>query len=96
MHLKPQGEITIINFLNKQVGKTFVNNQGVNVLPQSIRKFVSKWLISKSIVLPGKGFFTELKNEKNNFALGKYKAELKLVNYEGGVKTIWIFHGDYY
>ncbi|MBU1663341.1 DUF916 domain-containing protein [Patescibacteria group bacterium] len=91
VHLKPQGEIKIFNIFGKTVAKISVNEKAGNVLPESIRKFKSTWEKKESISAKGKGFFAELKNEKNNFAFGKYKAELVLVGFKGGVKNIWVF-----
>ncbi|MBU0619860.1 MAG: hypothetical protein V1768_01785 [Patescibacteria group bacterium] len=90
VHLKPLGEIKITRMFGKEMSKFLVNEKGGNVLPNSIRKYKSAWEKNKGSVVQDKGFFAELKNEKNNFAFGRYKAELKLVNYQGGAKIIWI------
>ncbi|MDI6602777.1 MAG: hypothetical protein QME57_01480 [Patescibacteria group bacterium] len=91
VHLKPRGEIQIVNLFGKQTAKIPVNLVGGNVLPESIRRFQSSWEKKNGSLAKGTGFFAELKNEKNNFALGRYKAELILVGFEGGVKSLWIF-----
>lgn len=91
IHLKPQGEIKISNFFGKEIGKVSVNDKGGNVLPESIRKFKSVWGNKDGIFKKGSGFFEELKKEKNNFSFGRYKAELILVGFEGGTKSIWVF-----
>lgn len=90
VHLKPQGEIKITNIFGKKMTQILVNDKGGNVLPNSIRKFKSVWEKMQGSTIQNKGFFAELKNEKNNFAFGRYKAELKLINYGKQVKTVWI------
>lgn len=73
IHLKPQGEITIKNFLNQPVKILEINSTGRAVLPQSIRKFQITWgqlQVSK--------FFTNLIQEFNYLIPGKYLAELNL------------------
>lgn len=91
VHLKPQGEIKISNIFGKTIAKVSVNEKGGNVLPESIRKFKSIWEKKDTVFEKGKGFFAELKKEKDNFAFGKYKAELILVGFDGGIKSFWIF-----
>lgn len=43
VHVKPTGNITIKNIFGNTVGVLTVNAQEGNVLPDSIRKFVSEW-----------------------------------------------------
>lgn len=90
VHLKPQGAIRITNLFGKRVIDVLVNEKGGNVLPVSIRKFTSSWEKKDTVLAKDKGFFAELKNEKNNFALGRYKAELILSGFEGGIKNFWV------
>jgi len=86
--VKPEGEITIKNIFGKVSAVLPANKSKGNVLPQSVRKFEIIWEkiqeeenkeINKTKEdTEKKGFFEELKNEKENFAFGKYTAELDL------------------
>lgn len=89
VHLKPEGEIGIINIFKKIVDTLPVNKRRANVLPESIRKFETSWKIKgvdekRVILAPEEGenffgkFIREFKNEKNNFAFGKFLAQLNL------------------
>jgi hypothetical protein len=94
--VKPAGEITIKNIFGKVSAVILANRTDGNVLSQSIRKFETVWekieeteadekapLDSEDVT--GQGFFEELKREKDNFAFGRYTAELKL---EAGAEKI--------
>ena len=82
--VKPAGEITIKNIFGKTLVVLPANETEGNVLPQSIRKFKVEWnpneteIINKTETTEKKSFLEELKNEKENFAFGKYTAELDL------------------
>ena len=87
--IKPEGEITIKNIFGKVSAVLPANEVEGNVLPQSIRKFKVIWKkiqedekdekTDKAEEDTGKkGFFKELKNEKDNFAFGRYTATLDL------------------
>lgn len=91
VHLKPQGEIQISNMLGKTTAKVSMNEKGGNVLPESIRRFKSVWEKKEGVLEKGEGFFTELKKEKDNFGFGRYKAELILAGFEGGMSSFWVF-----
>ncbi len=43
VHIKPHGTIEIKNILGKKVATLRVNDQGANVLPNSIRRFENSW-----------------------------------------------------
>jgi hypothetical protein len=43
VHIKPHGTIEINNILGKNVATLRVNDQGANVLPNSIRRFENSW-----------------------------------------------------
>jgi len=43
IHFKPKGEITIKNIVGNEAGRATVNEAGGNVLPDSIRKFDTRW-----------------------------------------------------
>ena len=87
--IKPEGELTIKNIFGKVSAVLPANEVEGNVLPQSIRKFEVIWEkiqedeeVEKTDTTEEdtekKGFFEELKNEKDNFAFGRYTAELDL------------------
>ncbi len=82
--IKPEGEIIIRNIFGKTSAVLPANKVEGNILPQSIRKFEVEWnpteteIIDETETVEKKGFFEELKNEKDNFAFGRYTAELDL------------------
>jgi len=83
--IRPEGEITIKNMFGKTLAILPANRSEGNVLPQSIRKFEIIWEkedkedSSKEETAEDKeGFLTGLKREWNNFAFGRYTAELNL------------------
>lgn len=89
VHLKPEGEIEIIDVFGKIIASLLVNKRRANVLPESVRKFENKWETrykgAKGLILEAKtkenfleNFIREFKNEKNNFAFGKFFAQLNL------------------
>lgn len=83
VHLRPEGAISIKNIFGKEVASIDVNRRkigaGANVLPDTVRHFDASW--EKISALPdsgGEGFLDKLKKEQDNFALGKYIANLEL------------------
>ncbi len=90
VHVKPQGSLEISDMLGRKSKIVLVNDAGGNVLPGTARKYQSFWTkkptvdaegypLDEALYRPPKaGFFKELKNEANNFALGKYKADVTL------------------
>ncbi len=62
IHFKPKGEIRIKDWAGKEIDSVKVNEELGNILPDSVRKFTSKWA-------PQQSWF---------FPIGRYKAELKL------------------
>ncbi|MCK4892047.1 MAG: hypothetical protein KAS78_05250 [Candidatus Pacebacteria bacterium] len=99
VHLKPQGEIVIKDILGRISASIDVNKRkigsGANILPSTIRHFESSW-IKNDIEKEPRGFLEKLKAEKQNFALGRYKANLNLV-YGSGNESVqasivfWVF-----
>jgi hypothetical protein len=86
VHIKPAGTIKITNFFGKKTAEILVNiakdpNGKLmpvgNILPQGARKFESIWTGSGSEKSP-KGFLEKVKHEKDNFAMGRYTADLDL------------------
>lgn len=88
--IKPVGELKIKNLFGFTAATLDANSQNGNVLPKSIRKFSVVWFGKSQntsvVITPSKekaeeskqGFFTAVKNQWHNFALGPYKAELNL------------------
>ncbi|MCK4454216.1 hypothetical protein KAU51_02620 [Candidatus Parcubacteria bacterium] len=90
--VKPEGEITIKNIFGKVAAFIPANRTDGNVLPQSIRRFETTWekidededkKTETEIETDEKGFIQGLKREKDNFAFGRYTAELNL---ESGIE----------
>jgi len=79
IHLIPQGEINIKNIFDREIAKVLVNEKGGSVLPNSIRRFEAVWSKKGAPTLSTGGFFSGLKNEWNNFAFGRYRADLNLM-----------------
>ncbi len=86
VHIKPAGKIKIKNLLGQTKDEILVNiaiqpngeEEPVgNILPQSIRRFENSWKKGEKTEAPN-GFFEKVKYEKDNFALGRYKADLSL------------------
>ena len=79
VYLKPTGLINVTSLFGKVVGHLSVNNDGGRILPRSTREYQAVWQRAESV---GDGFWNELKNEWQNFGLGRYRADL-IVDYEG-------------
>lgn len=81
VHLRPTGTITIKNMFGSTVDSFEVNPSLGATLPNSIRRYEATWekrpITQTSGSFIGK-FFSEYKNEWNNFAIGKYTAQLSL------------------
>ena len=78
VHFKPTGTIKITNLFGRKAAEIPANPIGGNVLPHSIRRLESTWVKDSKAVV-GKTFMSELTNEWNNFAIGRYKAELNML-----------------
>lgn len=80
--VKPEGEIVIKNIFGIKAKTLNANNVEGNVLPRGgIRKYEVVWLKDASDFkeIEGiKGFFNKAKYQWNNFALGRFTAELNL------------------
>lgn len=84
VHIKPSGYIKIKNLFGKTTAELPVNlakgpdgkwRPVGNILPNSIRKFSAKWGPAEKSL---SSFWDKVKYQKNNFALGPYKAKLLL------------------
>lgn len=78
--IKPTGNIVFKNIIGLTAAKISGNPVEGNVLPNSIRKFETIWQ-GKDGSIPPKNqgnFFTKVGYEWNNFAFGRYNAELSL------------------
>ncbi|MBU1032663.1 DUF916 domain-containing protein [Patescibacteria group bacterium] len=74
VHIRPEGDIIVRSMFGSIADKIPANSRRAAVLPDSIRRVEAAW--AKTFDMEQGGFFTELKNEWNNFALGRYTAEL--------------------
>jgi len=99
VHLKPQGDILIKNIFGGESAIVEVNKPkigtGGNVLPDSIRRFEASWIKKEIGESEPTGFLEKLKAEKDNFAFGRYKADLVLDYGTQGKKsqatlTFWV------
>lgn len=89
IHIVPQGEIHIKDIFGREVDKRLINEKGGSVLPSSVRRFETTW--NKQNVpafSSAEGFFSKLKREWNNFALGRYTANLDLMYGYGGSNMV--------
>ncbi|MFA6475037.1 MAG: hypothetical protein WCV88_02420 [Patescibacteria group bacterium] len=82
VHIRPSGTITIQNIFGKTVKTLDINTVGSATLPKTARSYQTVW--EKAPVLHTTNnwlgqFWEELKNEKDNFAFGKYTASASLV-----------------
>lgn len=77
VHLRPEGTVQIRNVFGSTVAKVPANPRQAAVLPNSIRRFESVW--AKTFEEERGGFIAELQNEWKNFAIGPYKAEVKVL-----------------
>lgn len=85
---RPLGDITIRNMFGSVTKIVSANRGAGNVLPESIRRFDSAWVTAggpKAEDFQGdikqpefKNFFDAVKYQWNNFALGRYSANLRV------------------
>ncbi len=86
VHVKPTGSIVIKNFLGRVVTKLPFNADGVSILPNGTRRFLTTWSKKEDSpvepwndTLYSSGFISSLKAEFENFAFGRYTAEIQAV-----------------
>ncbi len=82
VHLRPTGAITISNMFGHVVDTVQINQQKGATLPKSIRKYDALWERAQVKATTGNGwskFWSEYRNERLNFGIGKYKAALSMV-----------------
>jgi len=87
-HVKPLGDLLVSNSIGRTSKILPANPVDGSVLPKSIRKFETSWVhagppinekVEESLVKPPTDFWGAAKYQWQNFALGKYKAELSIV-----------------
>lgn len=84
VHVKPSGMITIRNLFGGVAAEIPFNSQDGNLLPKTKRKYEDIWYKDLQFYDVGaasdsnQSFFDKLKLEWNNFALGYYKATVKM------------------
>lgn len=94
---KPIGDLVIKNMFGGTTKTIPTNSDRGNVLPKSIRRFTSTWFGAEENSKLPKGFFNQVRYEWNNFALGRYTANLNLVYGNSTDQTayahtaIWVF-----
>ncbi|MBD3252015.1 hypothetical protein GF380_06240 [Candidatus Uhrbacteria bacterium] len=74
VHISPRGTLVVRNLLGSVVERLPANPNKSRILPNSIRRIQSGW--AKTLEEKQGGFFAELTNEWNNFAIGKYTASI--------------------
>lgn len=77
IHVKPMGTVLIKNMFGSIAGQVSVNEAGGNVLPKQIRKFEASWVKNPNAV-NANTFWGKYRQEKENYAFGKYSAEMNL------------------
>ncbi len=78
-HLRPTGNLFVKNWWGKQVASVVINGDFKSVLPHSIRRFEFAWGgTGGAIKKEDLGLIEGLVQEWQNFAIGKYKANLVL------------------
>jgi len=77
VHVKPMGTILLKNMFGSVAGQVAVNNAGGNVLPEQIRKFNPEWVKNPNAV-GATSFWGKYRQQKENYAFGKYIADLTL------------------
>lgn len=77
VHVKPMGTILLKNMFGSVAGQVAVNEQGGNVLPDQIRKFEASWVKNPNAV-GATTFWGKYRQQKENYAFGKYSGELTL------------------
>lgn len=73
VHVRPEGSITITNMFSKKTAVVPFNEAKGAVLPKSIRRFEETWSKNNDSASSG-GFWSEIRAEWQNFALGSYTA----------------------
>lgn len=94
-HFRPRGTLVIRNVLGSVVARVPANPKRSAVLPNSVRKVYAVW--ASTLDIPSGGFWTEVRNEWRNFALGRYTASVD-IQYGSQNKTLevepsafWVF-----
>jgi hypothetical protein len=95
VHLKPSGSILIKNMFGSVAGKVAVNETGGNILPDQIRKFDASW-VKNANATGATTFWGKYRQEKENYAFGKYTADLMLAYGTAGktlnaTASFWVF-----
>lgn len=81
VHVKPLGEIVVRGMFGNEATRVKVNEEGGNVLPNSVRKFTTVWGDESQPA----GFFARYAQQKEDKLFGKYTAELTLVYGSGKI-----------
>lgn len=77
VHVKPIGTVLVKNMFGSIAGQVAVNDAGGNVLPKQIRKFETSWVKNPNVT-QANTFWGKYRQQKENYAFGKYTAEMTL------------------
>lgn len=94
-HFRPRGTLVIRNVLGSVVARVPANPKKSAVLPNSVRKIYAVW--ANTLDIPSGGFWTEVKNEWRNFAIGRYTASVDILygtqnkSLEVQPSAFWVF-----
>lgn len=77
VHIQPMGTIQVKNMFGAEAGQVMVNDTGSAVLPDQTRKYEAQWVKNPNTA-GANTFWGKYQNQKENYALGKYTANLTL------------------
>lgn len=77
VHFKPRGSLVIRNMFGSVVQRAAVNPKNSAVLPNSVRRVETVWARALTEE-EGTGFWTGVRNDWHNFALGRYTASTEV------------------
>jgi len=95
VHIKPAGNIVIRNMFGRKAAVVPFNDKGGNILPDSDRTFDSVWTKTYEELPKATTFWAKYQEQKDNFAFGKYTAELNAAYGSNKalkqVTSFWVF-----
>jgi hypothetical protein len=85
VHFRPRGTLTIKNLFGQTVARESANPKNSAVLPNSVRRVEMTWARTLNVE-PGNGFWSGVRNEWKNFAIGRYRASVEVTYGSQGSK----------